>query len=169
MAQGRFHSDKSGNRFGLLTLVAMLSVREKNGSFRYLVRCDCGESKVIGYSQMASGRAKSCGCLQRRTGEDSPAYKHGRSRTKEYDLNYQMQKTYGICLEEYEAMLVSQNGVCAICSCEPPKHWKKRLNVDHCHTTGKVRGLLCDACNRGIGLLKDSATILNNAILYLAR
>lgn len=170
MPQGRYHSDKSGNRFGLLTLVMQTSERQKNGSFKYIVKCDCGESKVVGYAQMSSGRTQSCGCLQRRKGSDSPSWKHGRSQTKEYDLELHMKRSYGLGFKEYEEMLFKQNGVCAICNSEPPKNQHKtRLNIDHCHTTGKVRGLLCDACNRAIGLLKDSPDLLNKAINYLAR
>ena len=67
-------------------------------------------------------------------------------------------------------MLDSQNGVCAVCKTKPDfKTWKKRLSIDHCHVTGRVRGLLCDPCNSGIGMLKDDPSILENAIKYLAR
>ena len=168
MPQGRFHTDKSGNRFGMLTLVTMLDQKNSNGSYRYITQCDCGESKAIYYNQMASGRSKSCGCLSRRQGIDSPNWKHGRSQTKEYDLELHMKRAYGLGFKEYEEMLFNQNGVCAICSGEPPKNQHKtRLNIDHCHTTGKVRGLLCDACNRAIGLLKDSQDLLEKAKQYL--
>jgi len=169
MPQGRFHTDKSGNRFGMLTLVTMLNQKNSNGSYRYIVQCDCGESKAIYYNQMVRGNTKSCGCQQYPKGELSANWKHGQSRTKDYESNYQMTKNYGIGLKEYDVMFNAQNGVCAICSKEPPNTHKKRLNVDHCHTTGKVRGLLCDACNRAIGLLKDSPDLLNKAISYLAR
>jgi hypothetical protein len=167
MPQGRFHTDKSGNRFGMLTLVTMLDEKSGNGSYRYITQCDCGESKAIYYNQMARGSTKSCGCQQYPKGKLSASWKHGKSRTKEYESNYQMTKNYGIGLKEYDVMFNTQNGVCAICSKEPPNHYKKRLNVDHCHTTGKVRGLLCDACNRAIGLLKDSQELLEKAKQYL--
>lgn len=154
----------------MLTLVTMLNVKNSNGSYKYITQCDCGESKAIFFNQMARGNTKSCGCLQRRAGAESPAYKHGRSQTKEYDLELHMKRAYGLGFKEYEEMLFSQNGVCAICSGHPPKNQHKtRLNIDHCHATGKVRGLLCDACNRAIGLLKDSPDLLNKAISYLAR
>jgi len=170
MLRGRFHHDKSGSRYGMLTLVTMLNEQSRNGSYKYITQCDCGESKAIFFNQMARGNTKSCGCLQRRTGTESPAYKHGRSQTKEYDLELHMKRAYGLGFKEYEQMLFNQNGVCAICSGEPPKNQHKtRLNIDHCHTTGKIRGLLCDACNRAIGLLKDSPDLLNKAISYLAR
>ena len=170
MPQGRFHTDKSGNRYGMLTLVMQLNAKTANGSYKYIVQCDCGESKVVGFSAMSRGNTKSCGCQQYPKGELSANWKHGRSQTKEYDLELHMKRAYGLGFKEYEEMLFSQNGVCAICSGEPPKNQHKtRLNIDHCHSTGKIRGLLCDACNRAIGLLKDSPDLLNKAISYLAR
>jgi hypothetical protein len=169
MIRGRFHTDKSGNRYGMLTLVTMLNEKNGNGSYKYITQCDCGESKAIFFNQMARGNTKSCGCQQYPKGKLSANWKHGKSQTKEYDLESHMKRSYGLTFKDYETMLFNQNGVCAICSKEPPNTHKKRLNVDHCHTTGKVRGLLCDACNRAIGLLKDSPDLLNKAISYLAR
>lgn len=73
---------------------------------------------------------------------------------------------YGITLEEYDVLLSSQNGVCAICKRSEPS--KKRLAIDHCHATGDVRGLLCQNCNRALGLFQDNADLLRIAIDYLA-
>lgn len=73
---------------------------------------------------------------------------------------------YGVSLDEYNKMLEAQGGVCAICSGEPTGK-KQRLCVDHCHQTGKIRGLLCNECNVGIGRLKDSVELLVAAICYL--
>lgn len=151
----------------MLTLVCRLDSKAGNGSFRYLVQCDCGEIKSIAFSSMTSGRTKSCGCLQFRKGEDSPAYKHGRSHTKEYDTERHMKRAYGIDFEGYSYLIEKHNGVCAICRKSPPNHYKKRLCIDHCHTTGKIRGLLCDDCNTAIGLLQDSTELMSNAIHYL--
>ena len=72
---------------------------------------------------------------------------------------------YGITPAQYEALLVTQDGVCAICQ-NPPI--TKRLAVDHCHETGRVRGLLCNPCNRGIGYLKDSTKLAQRAAEYLS-
>jgi len=80
--------------------------------------------------------------------------------------NSVLKSTFGITLDEYNAILNNQNGVCAICS-KTPKQNGKRLAVDHCHSSLKVRGLLCSTCNQAIGLLKDSPNLLNNAITYL--
>ena len=69
-----------------------------------------------------------------------------------------------LTLEEYEAMLAKQNGVCAICG-SPPK--KKSLAIDHCHANKKIRALLCDSCNYGLGCLKDNPELLEKAAAYL--
>ena len=74
--------------------------------------------------------------------------------------------------ETYYSMLEKQNGLCAICK-NPETQLKKKsnkvkmLSVDHCHLTGKIRGLLCHKCNTGLGSFKDSETILSSAINYL--
>jgi hypothetical protein len=68
--------------------------------------------------------------------------------------------------ERYLQMLESQNNCCAICGYHQD-NFKKQLCVDHNHKTGEVRGLLCLACNGGIGKLKDSVELLEKAINYL--
>lgn len=73
---------------------------------------------------------------------------------------------YGITVETYEKMLVDQGGVCAIC--KKACNTGKRLSVDHDHDTGKVRGILCQRCNRGIGHFK-SIEDLESAVSYLKR
>ena len=74
---------------------------------------------------------------------------------------------YGLTLEDYDAMLLEQNGGCAICSKEETISGKGVLSVDHDHKSGKVRGLLCDTCNRGLGHFFDNTEYLTNAVLYL--
>ena len=69
---------------------------------------------------------------------------------------------YGITLHDYDTMLVAQRGCCALC-----EQRMDRPNVDHCHTTGEVRGLLCHLCNRGLGLFKDSPAVLIRAAEYV--
>ena len=68
-------------------------------------------------------------------------------------------------LAEYEAMVISQNGRCAICGTEP----KGRLHVDHDHATGAIRELLCGSCNRGIAGARDDIDLLRAMITYLER
>lgn len=78
-----------------------------------------------------------------------------------------MTRRYGLLYKDYLSMLEKQNHVCAICN-EPEKSKsKKNLSVDHCHTTGKVRGLLCSSCNVGLGKFKDRPDLLEKAGKYL--
>lgn len=74
----------------------------------------------------------------------------------------QLKVRYGISTDDYEAMLAKQRGACAIC-----KSTSEALHVDHDHATGKVRGLLCGSCNRGIGCLGDDVVTLKAAVRYL--
>jgi hypothetical protein len=73
--------------------------------------------------------------------------------------------SYGITPEEFLEMYNNQEGKCAICK-EYPKTLRG-LHVDHCHTTMKVRGLLCHGCNTGIGALRENLNVFRNAIAYL--
>jgi hypothetical protein len=84
--------------------------------------------------------------------------------------DYKLRWRYGASLEIYEKLLVEQGGLCAICKTNNPvnKH-KKRFCIDHNHSTGKIRGLLCDNCNKGIGCLKDSKDLVLSALEYLSK
>lgn len=73
-------------------------------------------------------------------------------------------RAYGITPVEYQAILVKQHGGCAICGEKPNK---ERLHVDHCHSKGHVRGLLCRKCNIGIGLFKEDPHLMIKAISYV--
>ena len=81
-------------------------------------------------------------------------------------------KKYNITLEQVELLYEKQRGLCLICKKEMHfnavggKHVDKAC-VDHCHHTGVVRGLLCDACNRGLGCFKDNSSILKKAVEYI--
>ena len=82
-----------------------------------------------------------------------------RARDKEY------RRKYGIDLEKYDEILKIQQNLCAICerSCDTGMN----LAVDHCHTTKKVRGLLCKNCNTAIGLFKENIENMKKAISYI--
>ena len=76
---------------------------------------------------------------------------------------------FGITLEEYNEILEKQNKVCAVCEKPETSQRLSFLSVDHCHKTNKIRGLLCNNCNRAIGLLKEDIETLEKAINYLKK
>lgn len=85
--------------------------------------------------------------------------------------NNYLKRNYGIMMDDYDRIYKEQKGLCCICGTEgfimnKDRH-KLKLVVDHCHETGKVRGLLCHNCNRALGLLKDNVDYLKIAIKYL--
>lgn len=78
---------------------------------------------------------------------------------------------YGLTEEQYQEMFKAQNGLCKICNnpeiiTDKRVNGPKRLSIDHCHTTGKIRGLLCRNCNIGIGNLKHNPEFLRRAALH---
>ena len=87
-------------------------------------------------------------------------------KNKEGVRNSILYKKYGISSEEYDLILLEQDYRCAICGKEIATNGR-RLSVDHSHETGNVRGLLCDDCNKGIGMLGDSVYMLRKAVKYL--
>jgi hypothetical protein len=89
---------------------------------------------------------------------------------KEYGRRSLLKNRYGITANEYDLMVSEQNGKCAICNTNTAggRGAGSRLAVDHDHTTGQVRGLLCSMCNQGIGMFKDDTELLRKAIDYLS-
>lgn len=85
-----------------------------------------------------------------------------KTKTRESHL----QQEYGINSVDYNILFTNQLGRCRICNVHQDE-LKKPLFVDHCHTTNKIRGLLCDPCNRGLGCFKDTIELFLNAIKYL--
>lgn len=83
---------------------------------------------------------------------------------------YEVSRKFGITQEEYSDLYNSQNGVCAICGLPETitrNGIVRALAVDHCHSTGKIRGLLCSACNMGLGKFKDDKSLVLKAFSYL--
>lgn len=77
-------------------------------------------------------------------------------------------RNYHITIEKYDEMFDSQDGNCGICR-KNQKELRRRLSVDHNHESGRIRGLLCDNCNPGLGYYRDSIFLLEKAIEYLKR
>ena len=91
----------------------------------------------------------------------NPAKVREHSRTKNL-------KSKGLSVEQYDRFFTQQRGRCAICR-RSQKLFSTRLCVDHCHRTGRVRGLLCRPCNSALGLFQDKERILLRAATYLKR
>ncbi len=99
-----------------------------------------------------------------------------REKTRAYDrdwrkanptkrASYAMKHRYGITHAERDALIVKQKHRCALCRTKDVKRW----HVDHCHSTGRVRGILCPNCNVGLGHFRDQPRLLTRAIDYLKK
>ena len=140
---------------------------------RYEARTAAGLCRRCGREPSLTGRTRCDGCAtvdrvvsgqsSSRTGYGARYYRANRDRYRDW---YYCRK-YGLSLVAYEDLLQRQGGVCAICQ-KPPRQGR-RLDVDHDHGTGSVRGLLCASCNTAIGHLRESHEILRSAISYLQR
>lgn len=90
-------------------------------------------------------------------------------QNKHTQRNRYLTRTYGITENEYNAMLLTQDNACLLCKTEFSAEWGPDAPVvDHCHTHGHVRGILCNECNRGLGYFHDNKETLMNAIKYLS-
>lgn len=87
------------------------------------------------------------------------------TRQREYERRYRLAKRYGLTPEQVDEMLLAQGGRCAVCQTDNPG--ARTWHVDHCHGSGRIRGLLCGNCNRGLGLFADDPSVLRAAINYL--
>ena len=85
--------------------------------------------------------------------------------TREDQAHYFRARKFGITAADFADMLDQQAGLCRIC-CEPMRPGKE-THVDHDHVTGRVRGLLCHHCNRGLGCFRDRPEVLEHAAVYL--
>lgn len=100
---------------------------------------------------------------ERRKVYEKEYYERNKNKARQYDWEYQLRTRYNMTKEEYETILLSQNNCCAICKGK----CTRKFAVDHDHDTGKIRGLLCNKCNRGLGLFLDNPSFLEEAASYL--
>lgn len=89
--------------------------------------------------------------------------KNNPDKHKQNSKKTMLKHRYGLTVEQFESMVVAQNGLCAICNDDI----SSKPYVDHNHATGKVRKLLCHPCNSALGLFKDSPELLQKAAEYL--
>ena len=88
--------------------------------------------------------------------------KEQRERRKLLNSHAHMKRKYGLTTEQFSAMITEQDNRCKICTCE-----MEDPQIDHNHSTGKIRGLLCKPCNMSLGLLKEDINSLYNMISYI--
>lgn len=107
-------------------------------------------------------------------------HKNNPEKSAEYSLRYRTPellqskrderrfRNYGLTPDQFGALLASQSSQCAICATDTPGG-RGAFHVDHCHTSLRLRGLLCSNCNTGLGKFKDSVAVLQSAIGYLQK
>jgi len=172
MPTGRFYADLIGRKFYRWTVVSRTENKSANGSYLWNVICDCGATGVTNTGNLVHGKSKSCGCYLSEI-RSKLAYKHGRAKRgsvgyKEYQREAYDKHKYGITKEQKDSLFDLQEGKCAICGYVFGQK-QGDMHIDHCHTTGVVRGLLCNGCNTGIGHLQESKEVMLNAISYLTK
>ena len=122
-------------------------------------RCGCAKDSDLFYRNRSNPDGLDDVCKEcHRTSAKRYCTEH-RDRRR----NTRLKERYGITLDDYDRLFSRQKGVCAICD----NAVEGGLCVDHCHKTGRVRGLLCDRCNRLLGSAGDNVSILRSAIRYL--
>lgn len=178
-----------GQRFGKLTVTDHAG-KNRSRSVLWKCVCDCGQSRTVDGGRLRDGSVTCCGCSAQRTvmatpndgtktcsacGEKKPLSEFEKSekcwagvarrckkcRSVSKGRDWMMWR-YGITIEQVNQLKLDQEGRCKICL-RPTK----KLCVDHCHTTMRVRGLLCGSCNSALGLFGENETTMRRAIEYL--
>jgi hypothetical protein len=139
----------------------------------YCTRCKLTKSKDFFYYRNLHKEARCKECvsfLRKETYKKNPG-KYA-AKQAEYRRNnpekvaaVKRKQAFGITAEQYDALLIAQNNSCAICTTHQSE-LKFRLAVDHCHATGRIRGLLCPHCNVALGHLKEDVNLMNAMIQY---
>ena len=91
--------------------------------------------------------------------------KMGKKRCKTTQKDYKLRSKYDITLSDFHKQMEFQNNVCAICKGQFES--ERKTHVDHCHSTGKIRGILCSACNHALGMFKDNVETMQTALDYI--
>lgn len=160
-ARGKKTQDLTGNTYNMLTVTERdteyyVSPKGSEKS-KWICTCECGGTISTTADNLKSGKVWNCGCKKITT-----KYKY---QSADYNRNSNLKKIYGITLEIWNEMFLEQGSVCAICGTDQPRghNW----HTDHCHNSGKIRGILCGWCNTGIGKLQENPEIFRKALEYL--
>ena len=137
-------------------VVGVTNRSEQNGAVQYLVDCaKCGEIHARNAKHLKQGQES----------QECKFYKPPNWSGLDREDNI-IRKQYGISMRQFTDLLKAQGGGCAICE-KPMESVRRRMNIDHCHDTNEVRGILCTGCNTGLGHLGDNVAGLQRAIAYL--
>lgn len=117
------------------------------------------------HKEQRNAAARARAAAQKAAGIDRKA--SWKLKNPDYSKNYALQRTLGISLKEKMAMIALQDNKCAICPKAFSEQQATKAHVDHCHETGKLRGILCNNCNRMLGLAYDNTNTLISAAAYL--
>ena len=106
---------------------------------------------------------KNRGCFTCNKNRVAEFEKRARAENPNYRRADHLRLSYGLTIDDVQTMLNQQGGNCATCE----SAFVGQPHIDHCHTTGKVRGLLCGPCNRALGMVKDQVDVLLRMVDYL--
>lgn len=123
------------------------------------------KSKERYRQNLVENRRKSREACRKSRSQNSIRHKKWRKENPDYSLKQRLRQL-GMTLEDYDKLLDAQHSCCAICGMTQVEH-KKRFFIDHCHKTGKPRGLLCHRCNSMLGYGLDDSVLLRIGSLYL--
>lgn len=112
-----------------------------------------------------SSYCKLCSSENSKKNNKTRMEKYGKLGSDELRRKF-LKSKYNLTIEQYNNLFEAQSGKCAICKKHQSEYYRA-FSVDHCHKTGKVRGLLCNDCNAAIGLLKDNINNIEAALHYL--
>jgi len=133
--------------------------------------CVCAERKAFEFFYNAKNKndGKSYRCKECDEKASKKWAENNPKKKKESQRERNLKFKYNLSIEKYETLLRGQKYCCGICGSASPGAHKQMFCVDHSHDTGKIRGLLCNNCNRGVGLLGDTPSRLYEAFLYLEK
>jgi hypothetical protein len=140
----------------------------RNGKvyLRYLCK-ECMAVRRKEYRSLESTKAAEREYRKRNKFRDAPRISNWARKHKDLLKNRRLVKVYGIDMAWFSSQYSKQGGACAICKCAIDAIPTRYTHVDHDHATGVVRGILCQACNKGLGLFHDSSDALIRASEYL--
>ena len=138
----------------------------------------CGKEKPIKEFREQKGRnTRRSNCRECDTARHAEWRVKNKEHLRKYNQNRYIKNTdrwashiwrkYKMKPEDYQNLLKSQGDKCAICGNQNPHHKQGRFNIDHCHKTGVIRGLLCWRCNVAIGKMEDNPSRLRKAAKYI--